>query len=770
MTTGSSSLSLVSLLQWSRQQSAQCVGAGISTLAGRPSEDVQTYLKPLLDFAASVIPAQAHKDTPFFLLATAGMRLLELDDQATILDSVCAFARGSYEFNVPDIAECRAQHVRVISGEEEGLYGWLAVNYLMDGFDMHELAPKGSTRHASTYGFLDMGGASTQIAFEPSESEREKHADNLVDVHMHLLSGRQVTHPVFVSTWLGFGTNQARNRYVDQEVRRHVRASDEALAHGVENVHGTDAEDDDAIEDPCLPRGLIQNVDSKHSGYRLRGTGDFAACVRRTAPLLNKDAACPDLPCLFDGVHVPAIDFSVNHFVGISEYWYSMQDVWKPRDASVYDFVEFERNAQAYCGSDWRDLVNDHAAGTRWAPHVELSRLEMQCFKAAWVVNVLHDGIGIPRIIDSGGLGDGRNQSEKGELKAEEKNLLNAVGRPHFQSMSQVNDVAISWTLGKMVLEVAQGTTTPGSSVPPSVMPPIQPPHHDPISDPYTSGEWTGHVPSWSGNVRDRIASAKLHSEPLAYVALAAICIALYLMAPLFSRSRSRLLGAFVPTKRPRRGTDEEAGQRSKQNWHPLSDVKLAIYRAASAIKSWSRPDGYDSLPSFRASSSSSEEARPQRTLRHVHSTPALSMRPPATSLRGGTPASHMSVAPASHWNDAPDVSQRALRSRGTPTPTPPPTAAPKPSMTVVPPTPNQQASSPGWTTPVMSASASSLNLNGSGRLTPRRQTSEDPFDHMPGEQLASALWERTRNLPSRASTRSAGASPRRKDIASLDE
>lgn len=45
---------------------------------------------------------------------------------------------------------------RVISGEEEGVFGWITVNYLAS-----TLVPQGGT----TLGALDLGGASTQITF-----------------------------------------------------------------------------------------------------------------------------------------------------------------------------------------------------------------------------------------------------------------------------------------------------------------------------------------------------------------------------------------------------------------------------------------------------------------------------------------------------------------------------------------------------------------------------------------------------------------------------
>ena len=367
---------------------------GISTFGERP-EGVGEYLKPLIDFAASVIPTKEHGSTPIYLLATAGMRLLPADQRDAVLLSTCAYLQ-SYAFLLPDCVE----NVRVITGQEEGLYGWIAVNYLMDGFDAHDHhAVQSGSKESSTYGFLDMGGASTQIAFEPSHDEREKHASDLLEVKLRLLSGREVRHPVFVTTWLGFGTNQARDRYVDREVRKHLKESDEAHALGQAHDSGVVL-----IDDPCLPKSLMLSA-PRHAGYTLRGTGDFETCVRRTEPLLNKEVACLDEPCLFNGVHVPKIDFSVNHFIGISEYWYSTQDIWS-LGGGVYDFVEFERKAIEFCGREWSAIMDDHKKGGKWRSGIELDRLESQCFKAAWVVNILHDGIGIPRIIDSGGTGD----------------------------------------------------------------------------------------------------------------------------------------------------------------------------------------------------------------------------------------------------------------------------------------------------------------------------------------------------------------------------
>ncbi|KAG1728588.1 nucleoside phosphatase family-domain-containing protein [Suillus paluster] len=437
------------------------VEPGLSTFADNP-EGVSEYLAPLLKHARSQIPPSLESETPIFLLATAGMRLLTAVQQARVLSAACKYLKSASSFRIDDESKdgpCGSS-VQIITGEEEGLYGWIAVNYLMDGFYGKD--------KKTTYGFLDMGGASTQIAFEPSDKLSGDKL-NLVDVRLRLLGGDEVNHSVFVTTWLGYGTNQARERYV---------------AKTVESFKETvlETSESQSIPDPCLPKDLtlseiLPRIDGSHSTHTLAGTGSFTQCLDRTASLLNKNAPCDTAPCLFNGVHVPAINFASSHFIGVSEYWYSSEHVFGL--GGPYDYVQYERAATEFCGRDWSDIVNEHdlsrAQGIqggdgevmkngevmevgKWGRNVELPRLRMQCFKAAWIANVLHEGIGIPRIVDPGG-----NSTTSGEQVAHQAETK-GLGRPVFQSADSVGDIAISWTLGKMVLEASKEIKPSSSS------------------------------------------------------------------------------------------------------------------------------------------------------------------------------------------------------------------------------------------------------------------------------------------------------------------
>ncbi|OWK08057.1 ENTPD1, partial [Cervus elaphus hippelaphus] len=102
-------------------------GPGISGFAKKLHE-INVYLTACMERARKVIPSAQHPETPVYLGATAGMRLLRMENQQMadkILDAV-ANSINKYPFDF--------QGARIISGQEEGAYGWITVNYLLGKF------------------------------------------------------------------------------------------------------------------------------------------------------------------------------------------------------------------------------------------------------------------------------------------------------------------------------------------------------------------------------------------------------------------------------------------------------------------------------------------------------------------------------------------------------------------------------------------------------------------------------------------------------------
>ncbi|RKO88403.1 nucleoside phosphatase GDA1/CD39, partial [Blyttiomyces helicus] len=378
---------------------------GISTFAKHP-EKIGDHLRPLLDFATSVIPKHKLSSTPVYLLATAGLRLVPAPAREAILAHTCDFVRSHYPFAIDGGCEL---HFRLISGELEGIYGWIAVNYLKNGFGGRDDA--GHVNYGKhTYGFLDMGGASTQIAFEPTNEMARLHGDDLTPMKMRSIDGTEMKYSVFVTTFLGFGMNEARRRYIDSKAP--------------------------VISDPCLPSGLSMddiNHAPKNTAHPplLRGTGSFKTCLAAQLPLLNKSRPCSNSPCLFNGVHAPIADFGVHDFLGVSEYWYTSSDIYGL--GGVYDHASFLAKSEEFCGYSWDHMLDLHARNT-WPAVTDSARLRLQCFKSAWIINVLHEGLGIPRD------------------RVTVANHTKSRTAGSFESVDEIADFSVSWTLGAILL------------------------------------------------------------------------------------------------------------------------------------------------------------------------------------------------------------------------------------------------------------------------------------------------------------------------------
>lgn len=418
---------------------------GVSTFVDKPNQVGHDHLEGLFKTARKYIPDDAAEDTPFFLLATAGMRLLPVIQRNVLLHEICSYTKSHTKFKIPD---CDA-HIRVISGDTEGLYGWIAANYLLGGFDApidHALG-----KNHDTFGFLDMGGASAQIAFAPNATEAERHANDLTMVRMRTVDGVDAEYKVFTTTWLGFGANEARKRYV------------EALQKESGSINTK------VLQDPCLPPGLSISTkgDVLLPGSKtingkepiLNGTGQFDKCLQKTLPLLEKDHICEDDPCLLGGVHVPAIDFDINHFVGVSEYWHSTHEIFQLGEKDkAYDYNTYQQRVSKFCSRDWDEIeegIKTHEFGEK----VDEQRAVEACFKASWLISILHEGIGFPRV-GLEAIPDSKHNGTKKLLDGAKDQGFT----PSFKAVNKIDDTEVSWTLGKIILYASSQITPSAKS------------------------------------------------------------------------------------------------------------------------------------------------------------------------------------------------------------------------------------------------------------------------------------------------------------------
>lgn len=135
---------------------------GVDSFASLPDdqlrEALEDYLSPLLDFAKTVLHRKQEKfeTFPIFLRATAGMRILEKNDRGRVLGAIRSL------FNDKSFCPFRFEdeYARVLSGEEEAIFGWAGINFAMGNL-VEESEGVGTVVNPKlTYGAMDLGTAS----------------------------------------------------------------------------------------------------------------------------------------------------------------------------------------------------------------------------------------------------------------------------------------------------------------------------------------------------------------------------------------------------------------------------------------------------------------------------------------------------------------------------------------------------------------------------------------------------------------------------------
>ena len=176
-----------------------------------------------MEFAKEHIPSEKVHETPLYILATAGMRMVKREKQEAIISKLRTGINEKYDFLFPD------GNLEVISGKQEGIYQWMAINYVLGKFrhkeeEMVALTGKSSEGgdlvfRPRTVGAIDMGGASMQIAMEITskmqlEGLTEQEKGHVAEVNLGCTDhDTEHTYKIFVKTFLGYGANEALASY-----------------------------------------------------------------------------------------------------------------------------------------------------------------------------------------------------------------------------------------------------------------------------------------------------------------------------------------------------------------------------------------------------------------------------------------------------------------------------------------------------------------------------------------------------------------------------
>nr|XP_008104704.1 PREDICTED: ectonucleoside triphosphate diphosphohydrolase 1 [Anolis carolinensis] len=333
-------------------------GPGISGYASDVG-NAGPSLKHCMDKAKEVVPERKYRDTPVYLGATAGMRLLRMENASTaksVLSGVEATLR-SYPFNF--------RGARILSGEEEGAYGWITLNYLLGNL-REAIWPSFLPRlfaRPGTIGALDLGGASTQITFEPNQ-DTSGSSEYMLNFHLY---GK--TYSVYTHSYLCYGKDQALRLKILNNVKGSstARIQDPCFLKGYERTMNMI----DLSKNPCTARSFHPK---SFSILHIEGTGDYEQCLAGIEDIFNS-SGCPSSSCSFNASFMPPLS---GQFGAFSAFYYVMSFL----NVTEQPMDEVIKALKAFCSKSWAKVKADY-------PKIKEKYLSEYCFAGTYVISLL---------------------------------------------------------------------------------------------------------------------------------------------------------------------------------------------------------------------------------------------------------------------------------------------------------------------------------------------------------------------------------------------
>jgi len=315
------------------------VKPGLSSFSDRPREVGSGYLTSLLDFAAGIVPRTKQARAKVLLRATAGMRLVPTEAAEVIYDSLFAAVRAHGAF------QPERSLFGTLSGEDEGVFGWLSVNQLLVSAERLPASKLGQV------GALDLGGGSTQITFATARGAAAAASAPL--------PGREV--PVFTHSHLGFGNKQALAALSEQEAAACLAAGSNASW-----------EPDRRWE-----------IGARGGARLVAGRGDSAACEAGVQRVLKRLEP--------HGQPAPS-----GPFVGMSLFYYAIHFAAAAghipeRSNGAYSLRELRAAARALCAENGPRL-EARMAGVD--PLTPTDAIRWRCFDLTYATSLLTHGYG----------------------------------------------------------------------------------------------------------------------------------------------------------------------------------------------------------------------------------------------------------------------------------------------------------------------------------------------------------------------------------------
>eukprot|EP01062_Namystynia_karyoxenos_P080315 TRINITY_DN8629_c0_g2_i2.p2 TRINITY_DN8629_c0_g2~~TRINITY_DN8629_c0_g2_i2.p2 ORF type:complete len:513 (+),score=147.11 TRINITY_DN8629_c0_g2_i2:74-1540(+) len=339
-------------------------------LVGLQADAIWEKISPLI----VAVERRAPRGAELRALATAGVRALGRTQRAELLGAVrAALLRSS--LNVGD--------VRVMSGDEEGLYGWVAVNYLWNASALSSLE--------GTMGALDVGGGSMQaVALQPPAAPEGAAA--LAEEAEGAARGpvAELRRRLYIRSYQGYGAARMEAG-VRERIAADARASPDATSPwpwpcGFSGHDSLSSQQETNLGAPPSAIG---------SEVRFRGAGDFPACEARVRVQLRErqksSGALRAVPEVLRATRWVGMSL-LHHVTKFLSLANPSPDGALPLPHPSPSVAELRRGAAALCRAEWATVLESMRGRD---PGTTERRMPGRCFDAALAVALLGpDGCG----------------------------------------------------------------------------------------------------------------------------------------------------------------------------------------------------------------------------------------------------------------------------------------------------------------------------------------------------------------------------------------
>merc|ERR1712087_256244 len=268
------------------------------------------------------------------------MRLLDSSMQAAIWKrlSQAATSKSKLAFDRAD--------AYTLGGNYEGLFGWLTVQ-------------QANKWKETTQGWMDLGGASTQIAFEPPDGvilEDAYRVETVKEGEKFFDKDRLTFSRVYAISYMRAGQDQGQDRMAQfvYDKNKHLGGAGEK-----------------PIDHPCFNQGYNPELRVCNSNCRnyetakthkqkFTGTGNYTKChLYVEEALIHPEYECLQEPCAVAGRYQPKVGEMT--FIAGSAFYYLVSALFPDNTTAPITDISADQIGEAgkdFCKTKWSDVPN----------------------------------------------------------------------------------------------------------------------------------------------------------------------------------------------------------------------------------------------------------------------------------------------------------------------------------------------------------------------------------------------------------------------------